>query len=205
MGRRSDHSKEELYEMALQAARTIIETDGLGALTARNVADSIGYSAGTLYNVFENLDDLLLHLNGRLLDEMHDELAGLTAGDDAELNLRRLLDGYLAFIDRRTNLWALLFEHSLPESRQAPGWYQRKVEKVLSILEAALAPAFPADDTDGPGRSARILWASLHGIWSLASSGKLELLTSETATDLAETLIAIYLAGLDALREKRHA
>lgn len=205
MGRRSDHSKEELYEMALQAARTIIETGGIGALTARRVADAIGYSAGTLYNIFENLDDLILHLNGRLLDEMHDDLAGLTADDDPGLNLRRLFDGYLAFIGRRTNLWALLFEHSLPEGRQAPGWYQRKVARVLTILEAALSPAFRAGDTEGPKRSARVLWASLHGIWSLASSGKLELLTSETATDMAETLIATYLAGLDAQREQDHA
>jgi hypothetical protein len=43
MGRRSDHSQDELYEMALAAARGIIEVNGLRALTARNVADVMGY------------------------------------------------------------------------------------------------------------------------------------------------------------------
>ena len=43
MARRTDHSREELYENALAAAQNIVETDGFRALTARNVADAIGY------------------------------------------------------------------------------------------------------------------------------------------------------------------
>lgn len=197
MGRRSDHSKEELYELALRTAREIIEADGARGLTARNVADAMGYSPGTLYNLFENLDDLITHLNGRLLDEMGDALAELPVEDDPRENLTRLLHRYLSFIGERANLWELLFEHTIPGG-QVPTWYQRKVEKVLALLEGALAPAFSNGDIDGPKRSARVLWASLHGIWSLNSSGKLDVLTSDTATDMAENLIATYVAGLEA-------
>ena len=200
MGRRSDHSKEEQYELALQAARELIEVDGPRALTARNVADAIGYSPGTLYNLFENLDDLITHLNGRLLDEMDDALAGAAVSDDTGENLRLLLHRYLSFIGERTNLWILLCEHSIPGG-QVPTWYQRKIEKVLAILEGALAPAFDCLDHEGPKRSARVLWASLHGIWSLGSSGKLDALTSETTTEMAENLIATYVAGIEASRE----
>ena len=75
MARRADHSREELCEIAMQAAERIVETDGLRALTARNVADAIGYSPGTLYNLFANLDELILQLNGRTLDALHDRLA----------------------------------------------------------------------------------------------------------------------------------
>ena len=201
VGRRSDHSKEELYELALRAAREIIEADGPRALTARNVADGIGYSPGTLYNLFENLDDLITHLNGRLLDEMGDVLAGTPVGDDTRENLRLLLDRYLSFIGERSNLWILLFEHTMPGGK-VPIWYQRRVEKVLSILEGALAPAFRCDDGEGPKRSARVLWASLHGIWSLGSAGKLDVLTSETTTEMAENLIATYVAGIEARRDQ---
>jgi AcrR family transcriptional regulator len=200
VGRRSDHSKEELYELALQAARAIIDADGPRALTARNVADAIGYSPGTLYNLFENLDDLITHLNGRLLDEMGDALAGTPVGDDARENLMFLLHRYLSFIGERANLWNLVFEHTIPGDG-VPTWYQRKVEKVISILERALAPAFRGIDGEGPKRSARVLWASLHGIWSLGSSGKLDVLTSETTTEMAENLIATYVAGIEARRE----
>ena len=58
MARRSDHSRDELYELALVAARRIIEDGGYRALTARKVADHMGYSPGTLYNVFAGLDDV---------------------------------------------------------------------------------------------------------------------------------------------------
>ena len=205
MGRRADHSKEELYELAIEAARRLVEAEGFRALTARNVADAIGYSPGTLYNHFENLDDLILHLNGRLLDEMHEELAGQTGEPNLQESLYPLLDAYLGFVARRARLWALLFEHSLPEGHAVPDWYQRKIEKVLALLVRALAPAFPPDDTAGPRRAAGILWASLHGIWSLAASGKLDLLTEDSATELARSLFTTYAAGLAGQRAASRA
>ena len=38
MARRSDHSREELYDMALDAARRMAERDGLRGITSRGVA-----------------------------------------------------------------------------------------------------------------------------------------------------------------------
>ena len=71
MARRSDHSREELYDMALEAARQIAEKEGLRGLKARRIARDIGYTIGTLYNLFEDLDDLIVHLNGRTLDDLY--------------------------------------------------------------------------------------------------------------------------------------
>ena len=45
MGRRSDHSREELYELALATARRIVEKDGPTGLTARKVAGAMGYGS----------------------------------------------------------------------------------------------------------------------------------------------------------------
>ena len=44
--------------MAMAAAREIAEKEGLRGLTARRIAREIGYTVGTLYNLFDNLDDL---------------------------------------------------------------------------------------------------------------------------------------------------
>ena len=75
MARRNDHSREELYQLALGAARDIAEAEGLRGLTARRIAAEIGYSVGTLYNVFVNLDDLIIHLNGSTLDQLYKALS----------------------------------------------------------------------------------------------------------------------------------
>ena len=79
MGRRSIHTPDELRELIIAATTEIVEQDGLEGLSAREIAKRVGYSPGTLYNVFENLDDLLFIIEARLLDE----LAGRLADTDA--------------------------------------------------------------------------------------------------------------------------
>ncbi len=196
MARRADHSREELYEIAMQAACEIVEADGYHALTARNVADAIGYSPGTLYNVFANLDDLTLHLNGRTLDALYDRLESSEDLATPEDNLGQLLDGYLSFLEDHRNLWNTLFEYSLPKGQEPPAWYARKVNKVLSLLEEALSPIFPEGNTEAKANAARILWAGLHGICSLSGSGKLQVVTTQPVRAMAEGLLANYVAGL---------
>lgn len=75
MARRSDHSREEIRAMALAAAQQIVTEQGFAALNARKIASAIGYTVGTLYLVFKNLDDLFLQLNARTLDDLHAALA----------------------------------------------------------------------------------------------------------------------------------
>ena len=68
MGRRSIHTPDELRELIIEATTSIVEQDGLEGISAREIAKRVGYSPGTFYNVFENLDDLLLIIEARLLD-----------------------------------------------------------------------------------------------------------------------------------------
>ena len=70
MGRRSDHSRDEIQKMAIDAAAKIVETEGFQSVTARKVASKIGYTVGTLYHVFRNFDDLVIHMNAQTIDEM---------------------------------------------------------------------------------------------------------------------------------------
>ena len=87
MGRRSDHSRDELYTMALAAARKIAEKEGLRGLTARRIAREIGYTVGTLYNLFDNLDGLIVHLNGTTLDTLYEAVTGQRFDDEPEAEL----------------------------------------------------------------------------------------------------------------------
>jgi AcrR family transcriptional regulator len=65
MARRSDHSREALEELILSHAHALMAETGLQRFSAREVAKRIGYSVGTLYNVFGSLDRLLLAVNSR--------------------------------------------------------------------------------------------------------------------------------------------
>lgn len=104
MGRRSIHTPEELRELIIDATTAIVEQDGLEGLSAREIAKRVGYSPGTLYNVFENLDDLLLIIEARLLDDLAERLAGTDSSGSPTERLRRLAGSYFTFTQERPKL-----------------------------------------------------------------------------------------------------
>lgn len=195
MGRRSDHTREELYDLAISAAREIVESEGLRGLTVRRIAAKIGYSPGTLYNLFEDRDDLIVHLNGTTLDALYEALAGgpLKRGQP-EATVRVLFARYIRFTRDHWKLWSLLFEHRLPDGRELPDWHYEKIRRLLSLLEETLSPLFPAGRETERLHNARVLWSSLHGICSLEGAGKLAKIESVEA--MSESLVSNYLAGL---------
>lgn len=196
MGRRSDHSKEEIYEMALDAARRIVEEGGLTALTARKVADAIGYSPGTLYNHFANLDDMIIHLNGRTLDDMSKLLSESPITGDAQADLAELVDRYITFIKDQRNLWSAVFDHGLPAGQTVPDWYRAQVSAAMEIVEERLDSLFDNSQAEEKKRAARTLWAGVHGICTLSESGKLQVVAAESTESMARMLVRNFVAGL---------
>jgi AcrR family transcriptional regulator len=198
MGRRSSHSPEELRELILRATEDLVERNGLVGLSAREIARSIGYSAGTLYNCFAHLDDLILHVEARVLDRLDRELAAVERNNTPEEHVHRLALKYLAFTLQQPKLWNLLFEHHLPATTPVPAWYQDKLDALLGRVEAALRPMGTKTSEAELQRAARVLWAGVHGITSLATAEKLANVTHDTAQRLVDDLVTNYLAGMRA-------
>ena len=196
MARRADHKREELYDMSLVAAKRIVEEHGFARLTARNVAQDIGYSPGTLYNLFENLDDLAVHLNGRTLDALFASLRQTELSGHADTDVQALCQRYMTFLDQNTNLCELLFDNSYSAGYLPPDWYRQKVATGLEILGAALAPVFSAGRDAEKKEAARTLWASLQGICSLSRNGKLDVIGAPSRASMTQSLITNFMAGL---------
>ncbi len=195
MGRRSIHTAEELRELILKAATELIESDGLAGLSAREVARRIGYSPGTLYNVFDNLDDLVLTIEARLLDRLAARLAEVPSASSPQEQLQRLAETYLRFTSENPRLWNLLFEHHMPAGKDIPAWYRMKLDGLMARIEEALTPVMNSDPA-ARQRAARVLWAGVHGITSLSTADKLSNITSEAAVPHVHDLVSTYWAGL---------
>ena len=137
MARRSDHSPEELREMTLAAAIRIVDTEGFRALTARNVARAIGYTPGTLYNLFANLDDLAVHLNGNTLDRLYDLLVRAETIGEPETDLRTLLTVYFKFFEMAVRSGGSLFTATPARVRFVRKWAKdfRRGRKKEGVLE----------------------------------------------------------------------
>jgi hypothetical protein len=95
----------------------------------------------------------------------------------------------------------LLFEHRLPPGQDMPGWYQHKLEGLMTRVEEALAAILTEGDPRSVKRSARVLWAGVHGITSLSTAQKLSAVSSDSASALVDDLVRTYLSGLEHRRK----
>jgi len=199
MGRRTDHSREDLREMILSAGEAIVRGAGIQGLTARSVAGRIGYSPGTLYNFFEDLDDLIVHINARTLDALYDACTRVPTALNPEETLSAYARAYIQFTEKHARRWALLMSERSPPLSELPEWYQLKVSRLLSLVEAALGPLFAEPQSADRARAAVVLWASLHGISSLRGVRAVE----GKSVALVDDLISNYVTGLRVTRRKK--
>ena len=197
MGRRSAHTADELRALILEAAEKIIEREGLAGLSARTIARNIDYSPGTLYNIFANLDDLVLQVEARVLDQLDAKLSEVPRDGTPSERIQRIARAYQCFTSAKPKLWNLLFEHHLPSGVAVPEWYQQKLDRLMSHVETAIGPALGHGDHVRLKRSARVLWAGVHGITSLATAEKLVTVSSDAAQMLIDDLVVTYVRGLE--------
>lgn len=202
MARRSDHSREEQKQMAIAAGQKIISEDGFSGFSARKVAREIGYTIGTIYNIFDSHDDLILHINAMTLADLQRFIEqGSIAESDGTAQLKQLANRYLEFASTNQARWSALFEHNLAADIELPSWYVEKINALFVVIEAGLAPLIV--DKKQREQTAKALWASIHGICALALSGKLDVVGAKSVQVLMDDLIDNYLRGIALLNHER--
>jgi AcrR family transcriptional regulator len=197
MARRSDHTRDEIRDMALKAAEQIVSEEGPAALSTRRVAAAIGYTAGTLYLVFRNLDDLILQVNAKTLDDLQARMIEQT--NRAQDGLERVLAvarTYLRFALERPHRWTLVYEHRLPDEEPTPEWYLEKISLVFQLLESTLRPLLELRSEAEVSTAARVVWSGVHGIAVLSVSHRLHVVGTVSAEGLIDSLVVNYLKGL---------
>ena len=196
MARRSDHSRDEIREMAIAAAEQIVAAEGYGGLSARKVAGAIGYTVGTLYLVFRNLDDLVLQVNARTLDRLHARMVEVRdRTPDPAASLLSLGEAYIGFAAEDPHRWGMVFEHRGDGGAKLPDWYRQKATRTFALVEELLSPLAPERNAREIAQAARAMWGGVHGICILAVTGKLDVAGVDSVQDLSDTLIRHFLAG----------
>lgn len=194
MGRRSDHTRDELREMSLRAARAIIRGKGVQALSARAVAKRIGYTPGTLYQLFDSFDHLILAVNvgtvAEIRQRMDRETKDLT---DAVEKLKVVARVYTEYAMAHPGLWRLAFEHTMPDPDKPPGALTDQTDAIFLWISELLSQA---TDTPRADVSAAALWAGVHGVCHLGVTGKLSLSGTDGATQVTERVVESVIAGM---------
>lgn len=198
MARRSAHTPEELRQKILDAAQAIIEHEGLMGLSAHEIARAIGYSPGTLYNIFENLDDVLLTLQTNMLQRVLTVLQNTAPADTAEESIKLYAKTYLAFALENKFMWNLLFTHNMPQNTKIPIGLIDNISKVSRFVQDAVARLMPSASTSDVEIAAKSLWAGVHGITAVAVTEKGPSLNPATAHIFVNHLVTTYIRGLHA-------
>ena len=195
MARRSEHTQEQIREMVLNAAENIVIEEGFHALTVRKIAMDIGYTVGSIYMVFANMDDLIMHIKARTLDELAQQLWQAKA-DSVEQHIQALADAYLAFAHQHFNRWRMIFDAQ--QDAPIPEWYQQKIREVFLIVEVVFRQLHPDQSEEQARLAATALWSGVHGVCVLSLNGSLGRVGTENAQVTVNMLVKSFIQGWQA-------
>ncbi|WP_028968957.1 TetR/AcrR family transcriptional regulator [Sphingomonas sp. URHD0057] len=184
MGRRSDHSRTELRELIVAEGHRQMAEHGFARFSARQVARAIGYSIGTIYNLFPTLDRLIVAINTRTIT-MWTAFVGQRLDGVGDDRIGVLVRAYFEFASEHTNLWMAIYDHRLPAGMPLPPEDDETRRELTLIVVRELAALLPhLEDTDVE-RLARSLIATVHGHCTYALNGSFELMGEVDPVGLA--------------------
>lgn len=199
MGRRSEHTREEQREMALCAARGLVESKGVQGLTTRAVAARMGYAVGTLYHLFNNLDDLVYALNAQTVAQLREAMESALAGlRSPRKKLLAIAHAYLEFALANANLWRLAFEYQPSDHGPTPAVIRQQTDPVILIGVAAFKELSPAAKPDQLRLRTAAFWSGIHGVCHLTLTDTLKIATGQSAGHLLDTQVKTFLDGVAA-------
>jgi AcrR family transcriptional regulator len=194
MARRKDHSPEELRELIRAAAQKIINAKGLKGLTARSLARQVGYTPGTIYNIYRDMDALIADMNLLTLDRLEKACLSRIAGMPPSFaKVRALAYAYVDFAHDNVRAWESIFIRPRKASGQArlSKTYRQKLLDLFLMIETVLKECLNVPSSKAHS-DARLLWACLHGITLLTLDGRLQLIGIQEHHAMIDNLLKNY-------------
>jgi len=164
MTTKREAKRQALRTRLIEAAGKRIAEGGLANFRARDVAADVGCALGGIYTVFEDLDDLILHVNASTLDRMRQELTEAAKNCGPGEALRTLARGYARFARENGNVWDALFDHRMGGGRPVPDWLLAEHSVLLRYIMAPLAALQPGLSEEELRTRARTYYGAVHGI-----------------------------------------
>jgi AcrR family transcriptional regulator len=197
MARRADHSKAELNTLVIDTAEELIAEHGIDAFSARSLSRAIGYTAGTLYHHFRDLDDIVTQVNTRTLSGLALAFADIDDTSEPRQRLHDYADAVLAYIGLKKNLWNALFEFRRHPDVPMPAWYLETIASLIRNVARSFVEIRP-DLGEAVARKAGILtFASVHSVVSLESSGRLGLIVDGDINDVVHDIVATHILAYE--------
>jgi AcrR family transcriptional regulator len=164
---RREREREEVRKKILDSARELFARDGYDKVTMRAIADAIEYSPTTIYNHFEDKDDLVEALCQEDFTRLFSALTAQGLPADPVDRIRQLGLAYCRFGTTYPNHYRFMFmtpaKFDHPHEPHDPGVQSFGLVRA-AVADAIAAKRFRAGD---PDTVAQVLWSSIHGAVAL--------------------------------------
>lgn len=165
----------KLRELLIEAGERRIAAGGLAGLKTRDLARDISVANGAVYNLVDDVDELILRVGSRTLARLDAALTSAEADEPASPRetLVRIAVAYCDFAAENLELWRALFEHRMAPGKPVPEWAISEQMNLFRHIYRPLAELFPKRTPDELGVTARSLFSAVHGMVLLGLEQKL--------------------------------
>ena len=192
MASKTEQRRLDLRDKLTDAAETIITSQGVDAVKARELAKLADCSVGAIYNVFGDLNDLIMAVNGRTFRALGAHVSAALDGKDVapQQQLIVMSHAYLDFAAKNTLAWRALFDLQMSTDMKVPDWYLRELGQVFALIAAPLRNLFPNWDKAKIDLMTRALFSSVHGIVLLGLEKRISGVPMEQIKDMIAVVLA---------------
>jgi AcrR family transcriptional regulator len=175
---RKEKQKLEIHKQILEASMKLFVEQGFASVSIRKIAELIEYSPTTVYLYFKDKDEILfdLHKIGfQLFDAMNTDLGSI---ENPLLRLHKMGENHLRFGMDNPEYYDLMFVQRSPmetlSEMECSDWKNgdAAMKGLRDTLIECMDQGFIAE-TD-PGVLSISIWSMVHGLVSLAISGRME-------------------------------
>ena len=166
----------DLHAALLEAATTIVETQGIDALSLRKLAEQVGVSRTAPYHHFKDKNALLSAIAAKGFEEWRSSAETIFESKHVPMDerFRQFIHAYVSYASSHPAVYELMFGRTLWHNQQATDslkdvaypCFQFQVQMTRIWQQHGYLP-------DGPDalRLAQVTWSTMHGIARLLIDG----------------------------------
>ena len=192
--------KENIRELLLQTAQSLVEDKGAEYLTARKLSEASGCSVGTIYNQFASMDELFAALNIATLADLQTAMKRVAVGPNAYKNLNAWLDSFVSFVLANPNRWFLLYNYHL-RGGHLSAEYRQQIISLTQMWQKSFDAVYAHLNARKRRLARQVLWLSLFALSSFLTTKVIDNLSMVNKQNLCKLLLNTYLAGIAVLKK----
>lgn len=167
MTEKIEERRSALRKRLVDIAEARVTEGGVSAVRARDLAKTAECALGAIYNVFDDLQDIVLAVNDRTFQRLGRTVQqGLQDSKDGTPTNRliTIARAYLDFATDNPNAWHALFEVPISPGNDVPQWYWDELDGLFSFISGPVRECFPDMEDAEAALMTRALFSSVHGI-----------------------------------------